>query len=30
MAECVTGFEYILNKDDDPEQVARNLLKQID
>lgn len=30
MADCVTGFEYILNKDDDPEQVARNLLKQID
>ena len=30
MADCTTGFEYILKRDDDPKQVARNLLKQIE
>lgn len=30
MAECVTGFEYILKQNDDPNEVAMNLLKQIE
>ena len=30
MADCVTGFEYILNKDNDPEVVAKKLLKEIE
>ena len=30
MADCVTGFEYILNKDNDPEVVATKLLKEIE
>ena len=30
MADCTTGFEYILKRDDDPKQIAMNLLKQIE
>ena len=30
MADCTTGFEYILKKEDDPKQIAMNLLKQIE
>jgi len=30
MADCTTGFEYILKRGDDPNEVARNLLKQIE
>lgn len=30
MADCTTGFEYILKPNDNPEEVAVNLLKQIE
>lgn len=30
MADCTTGFEYILKKEDGPKQIAMNLLKQIE